>query len=233
MKRFSTRGQIVALTLVWAALLFGVDLVQRPRAIGDTFKPGVSSGAGAPRLSLWINHLCCIGCLDDLAGSLARFPWAVRNGFRTQRRLPPREAFTETAEPKLPPAGAGDRVDVAVTDIRLVDFVALDRAVRDAGLVAGRIEVSGIPHVRFAVEVKHACCSLCAASCRRGLDVLQNLRGAGEFSWLDSVSFAPERKTVTAHARYGAAVDVTELMAGLDRVGFAPVSLTAVVDPER
>jgi uncharacterized protein DUF559 len=55
------------------------------------------------------------------------------------------------------------RIEIKAEDIARMDFMALDRALRDAGFVAEHVEFGGIPHTRLEAHVRHLCCNLSAA----------------------------------------------------------------------
>jgi hypothetical protein len=230
--RFSNWKQILALTVAWGITLYAVDLTKRPRAIRDLFERTetlASPKRERPHVSMWFNHLCCSGCLSGVEAALATVPGLGKPEIQLDERLlSPSEADQITQPERI----YSSRVDVDVTDVASLDFVALDEALRRAGLPPEHMEWSGMLHFRLEAKLPHVCCSLCARSLSEGMDVAKALRGVGHFSWLDSVSVNKEKKTITAHARLDATVDAIELLLALNHLGFAPSSLRVLGGPE-
>jgi hypothetical protein len=220
--RFSNVKQIAALTLAWALALFAVDYAKNPhlwqRPAGPV--PGVG-----PRVSLWIDHLCCTGCLGDLRDALAPLPW-VREAVTVRGAALVNQETADAQAASRP--DYGQWVDLDVADLGLLDIVALDRAVREKGLVPGRIELSGVEHFRLEVEVPHLCCGMCQRSVEEGIAFVKARAALGQFKWVDSITADKTKRQIVAHARFlepGKTVDVAELLSGLDEVGLAPRSL--------
>lgn len=226
---FASTKTLVVLTILWAIALFGIDYVKNPKAAEQLWTSkhmGVSAQDGKPIVKLWMNHLCCTGCLSDVTKALEKVPGVkVR-----QKELASQEsADMETAEK---PKDYGNEVELELSDLKTVDFMGIDRALRDAGLVADRMELSGPRHFRLNAELHHMCCGLCATGVREGLEITRGLKSQGHFKWLDSFVVDKPKKLVIAHARYDAVADVSELINALNHVGFQPTSLFAVIDAE-
>jgi hypothetical protein len=227
---FSNARQVAALTLAWAVSLFAVDYVKNPHLWQR--RPAAVAGAG-PRVSLWVEHLCCTGCLGDLREALAPLPWvrqavAVRGGGVVDQQ-------TADAQARALP-DYGQWVDLDVPDLGLLDFVALDRAVREKGLVPGRMELSGVEHFRLKAEVPHLCCGMCQRSVEDGIAFVKARGVASQLRWLDSITADKTKRLIVAHARFlerGKTVDVAELLAGLNEVGLSPRSLRVEVEESR
>jgi hypothetical protein len=228
--RFSTVRQIVLLTLAWAAVLFIVDYVKNPRPMAQLFDARlVAPVASRPHLSLWMNHLCCSGCLDDVREALASIPGLGPADVARTTDLPARDEVNDTTANEM---GYANRVEVDVTDLRVLDFVTLDHALEKTGLVAEQVELSGVPHFRLEAELHHVCCRACSKALESGFEVAKSLRATGRFNWLDSITVNKERRTVVAHARFNKAADVEELIGALHRLGFAPTALRVLVGSE-
>ena len=77
--RFASLRQIITMTLLWTATLYGVDYVKRPRPLGEIMSPpeSIPASASKPRVTLALDRLCCSNCLDDLRRTVAKFPWAA------------------------------------------------------------------------------------------------------------------------------------------------------------
>lgn len=227
---FASTKTLIALTIIWAVALFGIDYAKNPKAAEQLFtskEMGVSAKDGKTVIKLWMNHLCCTGCLDDVTKALANVPMV--------KVLPKPLRSQEEADTEQPSGAAkdyGNEVELEAVNLKDVDFMAIDRALRDAGLVADRIELSGPRHFRLNAELKHMCCGACATGVTSGLEITKGLKSQGHFKWLDSFAVERPKKLVIAHARYDAVADVAELIIALNHVGFQPTSIFAVVDAE-
>ncbi len=223
----SNPRQIVTMTLVWTAALFAIDYTKHPRPLSVLFgmkQEGLGDAVRPtnPTITLWVNHLCCSGCLDDLRAALQPLTWADK--VELDKGAVAREAAKQR-EQALNDFSNCVRIEIKADDIARVDFVALDRAVRDAGLVAEHIQFGGLPHMRLEAHIPHLCCNLCKVAVEEGAKIARQL-GAGGFKWLDSINVDRPQKTVTAYTRYDSIVDVGEFIAALNHLGFAPAALT-------
>ncbi len=221
--RFSNTRQIAVLTFAWTAGLFALDYAKnRHLWQPSTAAPALLAGT---HVRLCINHLCCTGCLADVQAALSGLPWARRPAMVHTGVVLSREQADAFGRPV---AEYGNWVDLEVPDVSRLEFVSLDRSLREKGLVAGRIEFGGLEHFRLEAEVSHLCCGMCERGTESGLDFAKAHSFSGQFKWLDSVSVDRRHKRIVAHARFleaGKTVDVAEFLAGLDYVGFAPRSV--------
>lgn len=234
LSRLATAKQIILLALAWALVLCAADFVANPRPLAAVL--GVLRGERAaaalpapapstPRVALLMNHMCCSGCLNDLRQALRELPW-VGSVHRVKEAPPEEDESHEGAERE------GAWVNLESLDVERIDFVDLDRAVRGMGLAPERIVLDGLRHFRLEAEVKHICCPGCATALDQGLDRLKGLPTASGLRWIDSVVVSKEKGLVTVFARYGHAVDVTELLAAFNHVGFAPRALRVLSGDE-
>lgn len=223
--RLATRTQIAAMSVAWLAVLLAIDYTKNPHLWAAGEVPARPPSAG---LSLWVNHLCCTGCLADVREALADLPWIDRERIRARKRVISREE----AEVAGPQSEYGGWVDVGVSDIGGVDFVAIDRALRERGMVASRMEFAGPRHYRLEAKVHHLCCGMCRDAGER-ITTLERART--RLRWVDSVTADRAEHTVTVHARYqnpGEAVDVADLLGAFDEVGLPPLSLRVLAGAE-
>jgi hypothetical protein len=224
--RFATTAQILGMAIVWAGACMGIDYTfNRHLWTDQAERPPTTS------LALRVNHLCCTGCLDDTKKALQALPWlqdapmSIREGsLKTQ----------EEAEVAGPAADYGGWLDIDVKDATQIDFVAIDRALRDAGMVASQMQFGGFRHFRFEAQVRHLCCGMCKDACER-MPELAKAKQSGRLKWLDSVVAERATGKVTIHARYlepDQRVDAAELLGALDEIGLPPFSLRVVVSAE-
>jgi copper chaperone CopZ len=228
--RFANLRQIVGLTLAWALVLFTADYIKHPRPIAQLLGRA-PSGAGPmarPHLRIWMKHLCCSGCLADVQQALAELPGLGPAALATPEIRSPAQASAA-------PAAIDDdsnRLEIDVTDVKLLDFVVVDHAIEQTGLAAERMEFGGVPHFRIEAELKHLCCQACVKGLEMGLSITRSLRATGQFGWIDSVAVSKEHRRLIIHARYDRTVDLEELMAALHHIGFSPASLRVLTGPE-
>lgn len=223
--RRATRTQIVVMCVSWLAALLAIDYTKNPHLWAAAEAPARPPSAA---LSLWVNHLCCTGCLADVHEALAGLPWIDAGQIRARERVISREQ----ADAGGPQSEYGGWVDVGVSDIEGVDFVAIDRALRVRGMVASRMEFAGPQHYRLEAKVHHMCCGMCRAA-GEGMTTLGRART--RLRWVDSVTADQAAHTVTVHARFqgpGEAVDVADLLGAFDEAGLPPLSLRVLAGAE-
>ena len=224
--KLATTPQILAMSIAWLGACMGIDFAFNRHLWTATVEVPPTSA-----LSLRINHLCCTGCFDDVRAALETLPWlkdapmSVRAGnLKTQ----------EEAEMAGPAADYGGWVDIDIKDVSQIDFVAIDRALRDAGMVASQMQFGGVRHFRLEARVRHMCCGMCKDACER-LPELAGIKQTGRLKWLDSVVADLATDRVTVHARYlelDERIDAAELLGAMDQVGLPPFSLKVVVSAE-
>jgi len=225
---FASARQIVLLVIIITAGCYIFDYYKNPQ-LWHHVTPTTTNVNKATRLTRWINHLCCSDCLNDARKALAALPGIDAANVGGPKQLLTRvQADQSTAS--LP--AYGNSLELVVSDADKLDFVALDKALRDQGLVAGRMELSGIEHFRLAAKVEHLCCGMCDRSAHERIAFLKARGQSGQLKWLDSVSVDRDAKTIVAHARYlqaGKTVDVSEFLGALSDIGYAPRSVHILV----
>lgn len=225
--RLATPLQIAALTAAWLATLLVIDYTKNPH-LWNTASPRPATSVP---LSLWVNHLCCSGCLSDVTAALEALPWVGPGQVRARQGTLP---TPKEAEARGPGGEYGGWVDVQVKDPTLIDFVAVDRALRDKGLVVSRMELGGLEHFRLEAQVAHLCCSVCSDAAQHAMELSRAL-SAMRLGWVDSVTADHVQHRIVVYARYlepGKTIDVAELLGALDQIGLAPFSLRAVAGTE-
>jgi hypothetical protein len=223
--RLATRTQILGMIVIWLAVLLAIDYTKNPHLWAAGQSPARPPSAA---LSLWVNHLCCTGCLADVREALARLPWIDPGKIRARERLVSREH----AEHAGTQSEYGGWVDVGVSDIDGMDFVAIDRGLHERGMVASRMEFAGPEHYRLEAKVHHLCCGMCRDAAER-MTTLERARTS--LRWVDSVTADRAAHTVTVHARYqgpGEVVDVADLLGAFDEVGLPALSLRVLSGAE-
>jgi hypothetical protein len=225
---FATPRQLIAMALAWALLLVSYDQHANPKPLstywaelkGSSTRPTVVSEGDTPRVRLSMPHLCCSGCLNDIREALKPFTWLAPARLATQP--PPVE--------KASSVGAANDIDFDILDVTKADFVALDRALQDTGLVPDRMEISGMGHFRLEVELPHLCCTVCSTAVDEQLARL--LRKETQGRWLDSMTTNHVKKTVVIYARLNSVVDIVELTTALGHAGFAARAIRILTGPE-
>ena len=226
---FSNFWQIVTMTVVWVTALFAVDYIKHPRPISMLFgikreAPGHAAGRLTnPTIILGVNHLCCSGCLDDLSAALQRLNWTEKAELDKSALAP--GAGNQRGQ-ALNDFSGRVRIEIKAENIPRIDFMALDRAMRDAGFVADHIEFGGIPHIRLEAQVPHLCCNLCKVAVAEGVKMAAQSGSGRDFKWLGHMRVDRPQKTVTAYPPDDSSVDVGEFIAALNHLGFAPAAVT-------
>jgi hypothetical protein len=225
--RFATNMQVLAMAVAWLGICMGIDYTFNRHL----WTAEVVAAPSTVPLSLRINHLCCSGCLGDVKEALETLPWLkdapmkVREGnLRTQ----------EEADVAGPAGDYGGWLDIDVADVSQIDFVAIDRALRDEGLVASQMEFGGIRHFRLEAQVRHLCCGMCKDAAER-MPELTRAKATGRLKWLDSVVAERATGKVTIHARYlepNERIDALEMLAAMDAIGLPAFSLKVVASAE-
>jgi hypothetical protein len=221
---FASVKQILIMIALTTLGLYALDYWKNPQLWHTRQVASVSPETG-PRLTLWMNHLCCTGCLEDVRKALAGTP-----GVDLAKATGSKELLTQAAanmqNATLP--DYGNTVALPISELDKLDLVAVDRALRDKGFVAGRMELSGIPHFRLEAALDHLCCGMCDRSISERMSFLKAKGQGGQLKWIESVSVEHEKKTVVAFARFlepGKTDDVAEFLSGLNYLGFEPHSL--------
>lgn len=221
--RLATPVQMVVMTIAWLGVLVAIDYAKNPRLRAAETTPAKPE---TPTIGLWINHLCCAGCLGQVQDALVAIPWIDPQHVR------PREPVmsNEQAEAAGPITDDGGWVDVGVADVKGLDFVEIDRVLREHGLVASRIEFGGPRHFRLDARVR--CCGMCQQAVDRIL-AIDRARPIPRLRWVDSVTTDRAGQRVTVHARYqdpGDVVDVADLLGAFDEAGLPAFSLQVVAE---
>jgi hypothetical protein len=227
--RLATPFQIAILIVAWLAVLVLIDYKKNPHLWGKAQSP--PPPASVP-LSLWVNHLCCSGCMADVRAALGTLGW-IEPG--TVQARAEKLGEDGQADALRSVGDFGGWVDIRGIDPARIDFVALDRALREKGLVASRMEFGGAAHFRLEAQVAHMCCGACEDAARRTVTLSRAL-SAGRLLWVDSVTTDRARHRVVVYARYlepGQTVDVAELLGAMEQVGLVPFSLRTLTGPEQ
>ena len=225
--RFASAKQAIVLIIVTCAGLYGLDYYKNPQLWYHEHEMA-AAGRGA-RLVLWMNHLCCTGCLADIRQALAAVEGVdLANATIPKQLLTQEQANMQGAS--LP--DYGNTVELPISDLDKLDLVAVDRALRDKGFVAGRMELAGVEHFRLEAGLDHLCCGMCDRALHERVAFLKSKGLGGQFKWLDSVNVDHEKKTIIAYARFlepGKTTDVAEFLSGLNYLGYEPRSMRIVL----
>jgi hypothetical protein len=123
-------------------------------------------------------------------------------------------------------------VEIPIVDFDKLNLVAIDKALRDKGLVAARMELGGVEHFRLEAKLDHLCCGMCERAAHERIAFLKSRGQGGQLRWLDSVSVDRDQKTIVAYARFlesGKTVDVADFLGALNDVGYAPRSVQVLI----
>ncbi len=220
---FASVRQIVVLTVLIAALLFAIDRIKNPRpaVIESGDHPTPSSGAERPTISLWLNGQCFEGCRTGLAEALSEVSW-----LEAPTMIDSRPAAAPNAVHK-----EGKRVIIPIKDpdrnLKSIDFVTVVAALHKGGFAASQMEFSGLPHYRLVADLPHLCSPECVTGTREAMDELVRAsRPKGWFRWLDSYTIDGVNQALLIYPRMGETVDVQEVLAAINTIGFEASALT-------
>jgi hypothetical protein len=180
-----------------------------------------------PSVRILINHLCCSGCFSDTLAGLEKLGW-LDNIRLVKEGLPSKE---EAESEQVSPSGYANQVTADVTDLTQVDFVELNRSLRERGMAAGLIEFGGVPHFKMKAEVDHLCCKLCVTGLEEAFRPKKDPKYGSTLPWLDSVTVSLVGKSITIYPKQQTSVDAAEALQTMDRAGLPARNLT--VDVER
>src|SRR5579864_1042849 len=123
---FASVKQILVLIAVTCIAFYTLDYYKNPQ-LWHAKSVVMASSEGGPRLTLWMNHLCCTGCLDDVRKALAGLPGIdLANATGPKQLLTQQQAnIMKTSLPDY-----GNSVQLPITDLDKLDVVAIDRALR-------------------------------------------------------------------------------------------------------
>lgn len=225
--KFASAKQAIILIIVTCAGLYGLDYYKNPQLWHHEHE--MAAGGRGARLVLWMNHLCCTGCLADIRQALAGVQGVdLANASGPQPLLTQEQANMQSTSL----SDYGNTVQLPITDLDKLDLVAIDRALRDKGFVAGRMELGGVEHFRLEAELDHLCCGMCDRAIHERVAFLKSKGLGGRLTWLDSVDVDHAKKTVVAYARFlepGKTVDIAEFLSGLNYLGYEPHAMRVVL----
>jgi len=219
--RFATWPQILVLSLVWLGVCVGIDFVFNPNMTAKE-RAAEAAPASVP-LSIHLHSLRSKGCEDDVRKALAALPW-LQNAPMAVRTV-----GNDTEKGNF--AGW---LDINVTDIASIDFVALDQALRKGGFVPSQVTFGGLQHFRLEGEAQHLCSPTSAADCEP-LPAVASVRRNDRLKWLDSLTMDSTGTKVVFHVRFlqpDERIDVKELFTSMDEFGLWPSSLRVIAAAE-
>ena len=77
--KFASVRQVIVLTAVTCIAFYVLDYYKNPQ-LWHSKSVALASTDKGPRLTLWMNHLCCTGCLADVPGPSAQAAPAASPG---------------------------------------------------------------------------------------------------------------------------------------------------------
>jgi len=216
--KFASAKQILFMIVASAAFLYGLDYWKNPQLWHSEVSASTARGElSTPEVTLWINE--------------SYSPEQVRGALNGLQGLEVSKSVVTVDTTH----GAESRTSAAipVTDVAKLDFSALDRALRQNGIVASRMELSGVPHFGLQAEFSQFPVQVKSEAVEERIEFIKAQQVGGLREWLDSVDLDTDHKSLTAYARYvesGKSVDVSELVNGLSQMGLAPNALHVVME---
>ena len=215
---------ILIISIVFAATLVAVDKLFTP----PVPKVAIDS-ATKPRIEVQIRHFCCTGCNDSAFQALSRFTWlAEPRPFKQD--LPSVDSVKKgAAASKDESAGnnayaGGLAAEVRVDQINQIDFMELNHAIRQAGLVPYEIKLIGIPQFELVANLPHVCCPACVVALESTFNPKKPEGGGPAPTILTGIEGAPRVSEVQKEvsATFRGQANISQFMNLLEGAGFAP-----------
>lgn len=214
--RFASARQVILMIALSAVSLFALDYWKNPQLWHHGHAAAEQNGGAL--LTLSMNRACS--------------PAELRQALSGTDGLDLANTIVLAGEEDS--SNSGNAITVRVLDMEKVDFTALDRALRQNGLVAGRMDLSGVPHFGLQAEFPPLT-GLTDQSVEERITFVKAQGMGQQLEWLDSVNMDAQNHALTVYARYvepGKSVNVAELVTGLNDIGLAPTSLHVMIgDP--
>jgi hypothetical protein len=235
--RYSNALEIIAMTLLWAAVLIGYDRIFNQHL----FQPSMAQvqALSTPQVTLWIQNVGCSGKVEKTLQALRALSWL---DMPERQRMPETPGAGTAVHAPGPPTMSCDITVLAkVRDVEAADFMAIYNVLRPLDVVPTMVEFGGIPHFALQAEVANLHCEACD---RAMLDALRRSAAhalaprkdpqLGEtFKWLDSKRVDLQAQTITAFVRFNNVAHVDEMVEALTQAGLPPWSIQVVLEEAR
>jgi hypothetical protein len=230
------RKVITALLIivVWVGALLTVDKVFNKHP--ETTRPAALTAT--PHLRITFTHFCCNGCYSSLFKTTQQFSWLSNPTVDQKQLVSPKEAENMAHHEGEDDSGSAT-MELNPHQIFEVDFVKLDRALRENGLRPQKIEMIGIPHFSLIGQHAHLCCGICTTAATSAF--MLNNTPSEEMKTL-KMAKPPEISAIKdgygdivadIHAGesdpkdpFKNAVDITAFMQALEKAGTLPNAIT-------
>ncbi len=254
---FATTRQILAMTVLWAILLFGLDLWLDPRGgIWNRDSTTAAEVSDQPQLRIWLRYPCRSTCLTTVNDALEDIEWLGPKKLVGHKSIFEESTTQQAGEAYLAETNLMvNRVEAPVTNLKTLDFMEVVEALEDIGLVADRIEFVGGGHYTIDARIRIAEDMASKKDTQKAVvEALGNAQeavehlvseysGRGYYSWYDSVAAVdpedagdtvgidPVSGALRFYPDLSAKVDVMEILRALSQVGLRPHAI--VVETER
>ena len=235
----SNQGKVFTAILimgVWTVALVTVDRIWNKHP--DSTKP--TALTNAPHLRITFTHFCCNGCYSSLFKTAQQFSWLASKPTVDKKQLvSPSEAQNMAHHEGEDDSGSAT-LELNPQQIYEVDFVKLDKALRENGLRPQKIELAGIAHFTLIGQHAHLCCSICTSAASSAF-MLNNkpseeytklnlqappLVKAGKDGYGDIEADVKVVGQIDTKDLFKNSVDITAFMQALDKAGTLPNAIT-------
>ena len=234
--RYSNALEIIAMTLLWAAVLIGYDNAFNQHF----FQPNVAhvQAISTPQVNLWIQNVGCSGKVEKTMQALSALSWLDKPKLK---RAPETTRAGTEVHAKGPAAMSCDVGVLAnVRDVEQADFMAIYDVLRPLDVVPTTVEFGGIPHFALQAKVANLRCDACdqatmqalRRSAVRALSPRKDPMGE-TFKWLDSKQVDLKAQRITAFVRFNNGAHVNEMVWALTQAGLPPLSIYVVLEEAR
>lgn len=215
---------LLAVMVVWAIVLVGVDRAFNPPPA--VYKP--VAGGTHPHVEIGIKHFCCTGCNDSAFKAISKFSWLGQPKLLNKTLPSVDDQKAKGKEMTKVDAYSGTVVaDLNPEQLTQVDFVALDRAIRDEGLVPFEMKVKGFSNFTLVASLPHICCPACVGALEAKFNPKAPEGGGGSAFTMLGLQGQPKVSEVSkeVETNHTLEADVYELFRALEESGFAPSKL--------
>lgn len=228
--RYSNKVEVIAMILLWAAVLIWYDIAFNKHFFAPTTER--VHQLSSPQVLMWIPHIgCAQGKADELQRTLQSLPWLKVPTIKQPSEMAamdPAMAMKPGSE-LATEAKCGLGVLAEVQDVAKADFIALRSVMARIGVVPTMLEFGGIPHFALKAKVANLACDSCMEAAMGAFIAQKDPRFGTTFKWLDSRRVNAKEHTITAFVRYNSVAHIEEMLRALEHAGFAPESLQIVL----
>ncbi len=227
--KMSNAREIIAMTIMWAAVLMWFDNIATQNKVALTAEPVQTfpPSQAKPRITLRTHQVKCGDQDKQLVQALNKLQWFDNLQVRRMQNEMPTETGTPPEHAAEPPPGAQCIIEVVaqVRDVKSVNFVVLTQALRNIGMAPAGLDLGGLPYFALKARLSSLNCDGCGRAALGALTPRNNPQSGTTFTWLRSTRLNLKENTVTALVRENSSASVEEMRGALERAELNLLSL--------